>query len=464
MYCAIPIEIARRELEGQIYLALHLAARGTPTLLGERGDVEQLCFSRQGDFVFLDKGLAYYREEFYKELVKRGGKIVELQAEGLAYVAPGFNPKDWGQLGPIEPYFDALFVWGQKQKPRAQARLSEAKREQVFVTGHPAFDLLLPQFQPYYFAQELTQKYGEDFILFNSNFGCRYTAVSFNEYKEYVNTGSSLYSEEKYEYFQQQCVFEEQYVTKVKELAFALASISPNRKIVYRPHPVENVQLLVDEFAAHSNVIVTNEGGVRSWIASASMVIQKDCTTGLEALMMGTPVISFQPLEPVVESAYGILATSTKEVLSTIEAVDAGGWSEEKRLDLLQNAAPILENITKSAAATITQWIMETYAPNGAGEEARPNAISFKRRIRRVLSRIKRACIATMRPKSETAVLWRLRKIKFPHGTLTPEKISSIINRMRDVQPELPQVDIIQVDVNAVFIFPRLAESFKKLF
>ena len=36
MLCAIPMEIATRELDRVLYLALHLAKCGLPTLFGER--------------------------------------------------------------------------------------------------------------------------------------------------------------------------------------------------------------------------------------------------------------------------------------------------------------------------------------------------------------------------------------------------------------------------------------------
>ncbi|MDR2489420.1 MAG: hypothetical protein LBD42_08015 [Desulfovibrio sp.] len=455
MFCAIPVEIAKRELEGQLYLALHLATLGIPTLLGTKEPVERICLEGHDSFVMLDKGLAFFREDFYRQLTACGGKIVELQAEGLAYVRHDFSLDSCGPLDAIEAYFDALLVWGEKQKPIAQQRLSEKKREQVVVTGHPAFDLLLPEFLPYYHDPAIIKKNGSNFILFNSSFGSRYARISFSKYAAIVNPGSPCYAPEQGPQYQEACRQEERYVQEIKKFAAALYSLNKNRTIVYRPHPVESVALLQEEFKNNPNVAVINDGPVRPWLASAAIVVHKHCTTGLEGLMLGKPVISFQPDDCFNSPAYGLPAASIQELLDHIANIDANGWDEMTRHRLLAGAKPILHNLTGSAASSIARWIHATYLPNGQKTFWRPSRISLARRVRNVLSLAKRIFISRLRPHGKNAVMLQLENFKFPRGTAAPNNILDIITRMRDIQPELTRVSVVAVDKDAVFISPE---------
>ena len=456
MLVAIPMEIAIRELEGHVYLAMHLARRGIPTLLGAKGAVNHICFKGRVPFVLLDKGLAWYKEDHYSAILKTGGRIVELQAEGLAYLTT--TRKDWGPLESIERYADAFFVWGKRQRISAQERLPEHRHPDVIITGHPSFDLLRPEFVYYYKNNHLTDMYGEDFILFNSNMGLAYSAISLEDYAAFL-PGSPTYSPEKMKIHKETAAREREYLSYIVAVAEKICSAFPGRIFVYRPHPVEKAEYIIPAFSHLPQVKVLREGSVRPWICSAAIVIHNTCTTGLEALLLGRPVISLLPPNPDPfwreEEAFGCKANSIEELISHIHRIDGGGWSIEERNVYLQGVDDFLENVDSVASDTIAEWISTRYAPlirNGSW--LRPEPLSTMRHGRRILSKIKRHMLACLPGQRNLRTQLKLDKSKMPSGAITQSGIADNIHRLREVEKDLPMVRVTQTDLNCVYIEP----------
>jgi hypothetical protein len=69
----------------------------------------------------------------------------------------------------------------------------------------------------------------------------------------------------------------------------------PDHRIVVRPHPSEDHDAWRREVAGLANVTVAFEGSVIPWIAGSDALIHNSCTTGVEAYLLGKPVIAYQP-------------------------------------------------------------------------------------------------------------------------------------------------------------------------
>jgi hypothetical protein len=68
----------------------------------------------------------------------------------------------------------------------------------------------------------------------------------------------------------------------------------PGYNIIIRPHPSENQLIYQDIAAKCERVVVTNEGNVVPWLLAAKAMIHNGCTTGVEALAVDTPALSYR--------------------------------------------------------------------------------------------------------------------------------------------------------------------------
>jgi hypothetical protein len=79
-----------------------------------------------------------------------------------------------------------------------------------------------------------------------------------------------------------------------QEMLRAVALLSercPDVQIVCRPHPFEDGDSYRRSFASLSNVTVCQEGSVFEWIAQARVLVHHNCSTAVEAAMMGVEPI-----------------------------------------------------------------------------------------------------------------------------------------------------------------------------
>jgi hypothetical protein len=121
------------------------------------------------------------------------------------------------------------------------------------------------------------------------------------------------------------------------ELVLYLSAENIDHDIILRPHPGEDHSTYVQLFDQYENVRIKHEGDVRSWIYASNGVIHHDCTTGVEAALMGTPVVSYQPLSDVQ------IDTVLSQVVSQTETTRIG----------------IKDWITESAAANDTHTLTD---------------------------------------------------------------------------------------------------------
>jgi hypothetical protein len=76
----------------------------------------------------------------------------------------------------------------------------------------------------------------------------------------------------------------------------AVSKAFPDHTIIVRPHPAELHETWVNAAEGLSNVKVVFEGTVSPWLLAADAVLHWGCTTGLEAFLMGKPVVAYNPI------------------------------------------------------------------------------------------------------------------------------------------------------------------------
>jgi len=98
-----------------------------------------------------------------------------------------------------------------------------------------------------------------------------------------------------------------------------------NCKIVVRPHPIEPPNAWADILGEMKNVHITRDGDIHTWITNAEAVIHNGCTSGFEAAVTDTPVLSMRfvpsPCEQVVANSVGISAYNVDEAMNIVSGI-----------------------------------------------------------------------------------------------------------------------------------------------
>ena len=296
MYCFFPIEVKIRDFESRLLMAYSLTKKNFKCVIGRKSVVNKYASSRNESYLYFAKGMM---RKTYNKIIETGGKFIILDEEG------GIFEKDYEKTlrlkndNEIVPHVDLFFTWGEIQKDFLLNNGKNVDPNKIVVSGNPRFDLCKPEFSKYHeMINESVRKYKQGFILFNVKFGL------FNnqrDIKEIVYFHKKRRGEEGYNKLIRNKI--ENRMSYQKELfdhfinAVRVLSKRFNKKdIIIRPHPVEKLETYEKLFRNDHNVHTVREGSVHEWILKADVVIHHDCTTGIEAMMLQKPTISFCPI------------------------------------------------------------------------------------------------------------------------------------------------------------------------
>jgi surface carbohydrate biosynthesis protein len=187
------------------------------------------------------------------------------------------------------------FAWGPHELDALTAAYPE-HADRLVATGSPRVDLWRPSFADAHGAVELEGTEGRrGFVLFASNFApalevTRFWARMRDKRQHHVGP------EDPFEFARYDVVADRfrvlgAFVRTVRRVAMA----HPDTLVVVRPHPVEARGALTDLIGPIPNVLVTRERSLTPWVRRAAVLVQCDSTSGYEAAVVGTPVVSLTP-------------------------------------------------------------------------------------------------------------------------------------------------------------------------
>ena len=278
----IPIETASRELDYKIYLSIKLSLRGYKVILATKYLINREIMSHK-NYVYLDKGYhSQVSDNLYEVIKNRNGQILSLDEEGAVdFINFPTLSNRYSKI--LLKFADNVFFWGEEQMKHVE-ELHGASHKYVR-TGHPRFQLLQEDFLGLYSKEtrNIKIKYGE-FILINTNFGFgnNLKGKSFvrQNYKDRITNIDLIVLEDE---------------KKLKACLALIKTLSMKYKVIIRPHPEENEDSYNISANASQPIIVTKEHASIPWIMAATAVVHIDCTTAVEAAILGKKVISYQP-------------------------------------------------------------------------------------------------------------------------------------------------------------------------
>lgn len=288
----IPSEIQAREFDAKLLLACLATERGFRSVVGCRTDIH-LHIAALPRGIYLAKDLRVSSRRMFGILDKLGYPIVALDEEAQFFYSREFY-LEARVSAPVLRQTRALFAWG-PENAAAWRQCPYYHGAPIHETGNPRVDMMRPELRGYFAAEveSVRQRFGR-YVLVNTNFG------SLNHF--YANLSTLRQPEADVDPTDPAMSFQAGLAAhrhgifrKFLELVPQLARAFPDRLIVVRPHPAENHETWRQAGAGAPNLRVIHEGNVIPWLLSAAAVIHNSCTTGLEAYVVGAPVIAFQP-------------------------------------------------------------------------------------------------------------------------------------------------------------------------
>lgn len=299
----LPLEIVRRELDARLLHALFALQRGWDVFIGANAIVNRMLWKFPRS-VFLLTTLTHNRLYLARLLKKAGFAIQGWDEEGLIY-----KDRDVYLTRRVSSetlaHVDQIFTWGEAGARDVNLRAAKVGK-QAIPLGNPRLDLLRPELRPLYAAevQKIRDSVG-DFVLLNTNFpsvnlvvkrGIQYTKRSSPKDQEFRRQADIGY---------RRFIAHRKFMFRAfQELIPALASALPaGIKLVLRPHPAENIAPWQALARMHENVVIATDGPVVPWVLAAQALIHNDCTTAVEARLLGKEPIAYMPPGMPVDGA-----------------------------------------------------------------------------------------------------------------------------------------------------------------
>jgi len=284
----IAVEVALRELDAKLLLALEAANRGYNVLLGSSRNIDKIYNTLPKGVLFL-KDCAIYNKNKFQKMKKYGHKIAILDEEA-------FIPLDLESFisyrvkGDVLKEIELYFCWGENHKKIIEPIINEINPKLILsITGHPRMDLLKKDFRKIQTNSKL--------ILINTMFGSYNSKFGKNKYIEDLKRLGVITNKKKEEYLLGLMSYEEKLFNEYIRLIKKLSTTFKNYHFMIRPHPTENVQTWKKIFNNYYNIEVRQENTVNYWIEKSLFVIHTNCTTGIETFLMDKTPITFMPIK-----------------------------------------------------------------------------------------------------------------------------------------------------------------------
>ena len=194
--------------------------------------------------------------------------------------------------------------WGSSLAEHALTR-GWYRSDQVAVTGAPRFDYYSPTWREAALAASpWADQLPSPLVLINGNFPLANPQFQSADAELRMQVAQFGHDPEEIARRQagQQLVLEE-----LTALVNRLAGRFPDTTFLYRPHPFERLATYETLLTPRPNLFTGKTGTAEGWILRSCAVLQRNCTTAVEAGMAGVPALSpsWIPVPLEVESAEG---------------------------------------------------------------------------------------------------------------------------------------------------------------
>ncbi len=345
----IPVETKVREFDAKLLLALIALQRGFDVVIGALWELKfHADLLDRG--IILDKSIAKTKEQWFHHCQQQGHRVAALDEEGLVY----FDAETYRQLRIFPKSMavaDLFFAWGKDQSEVTASALGELA-ERIRVTGNPRFDLLRPELRNLYEqdAAKLREKYGK-IIQINTSFSFANTA---NDPQALQQTFSQYpIAKERPGFFEDWMAAQQKVLESFQEMLPLVRERFPDHRIIIRPHPSEGLELWQEVVASLEKTTVVREGNIVPWILASDVLVHWNCTTAIEATLLGKAAIAYRKEKPdyyeqPLPNACSFHADNPEQLLEMIDlamkgTLVASAEETEARAQVLQHHVASLQ-------------------------------------------------------------------------------------------------------------------------
>jgi surface carbohydrate biosynthesis protein len=240
------------------------------------------------DFVLLNF-LRKINEGFARQLAEAGIQFGVLDTEGGVLVSLDSYGQVLAQDEQVRAQAACHCSWGQRLAEHA-VRSGWFAREQVAVTGSPRFDFYtMPWRQAALQTSAHAAPYERNLVLVNGNFSIANPRFQSPEAEFKMLVDRFDYDPDVVLGWQRT---QHRTMHELVALTSRLACRFPQATFVYRPHPFERLETYEGLLEKRGNLHLIKAGTVDGWILRARAVIQRSCSTAIEAGLASVPALS----------------------------------------------------------------------------------------------------------------------------------------------------------------------------
>jgi surface carbohydrate biosynthesis protein len=292
------VEVSVRELDSKLLLAVLAASKGHEVLVTDGiGVIDAFKSGNLYPGIFHTKSItpSNIKIKRHQEIISKGFKITCLDEESTSFHFDGVeqNIKSRSSDKTVEQS-EALFAWGEEEE-KILKRLYTNNQHKIYKTGSPRVDLWKSKFLDYWKKPKYILN--EPFLLVSSNM----TATGKMQFHDNIKMLRDFgYFKRKPELFKQRFYEVSEDYKKIYEFILAIEYLAKNNngyQIVFRPHPSENINSWKIFLKDIPNLYIIREDSISAWVNHAFAVMHNGCTTGLESIISGKPLLTFIPFE-----------------------------------------------------------------------------------------------------------------------------------------------------------------------
>lgn len=324
---ALVVDHPLRDLPGLALVARRLCGEGCEVLLVPANIVERELWPAAPDFVLLN----YLRrvphlERMYRALQDAGVAVGVLDTEGGVVESPEAFARDLATSRSIRRRVACYCTWGPLLADHLR-RGGVFDDSQLFVTGCPRTDYYAaPWRQAVALRDAPPLAHHDRLILINTNFSLVNPEMISREQQLDLMTAKLGHPRARVVAWQNG---EAEGMRGMAAIAGRLAERFPSAAVVLRPHPFERLQTYRELLPERPNLHCLREGAIEPWLLGARAVIQRSCSTSIEAAMVGAPAISPNWLPTAFErpaaNATSIPCASPEELFQAVDRALTGG-------------------------------------------------------------------------------------------------------------------------------------------
>jgi surface carbohydrate biosynthesis protein len=334
----IHIEIESRELDSKLLLAILAAIKGHQVIISDMSGIERGFRSK-----FLAPGIFHTKSltpseakiKAHQTMIDKGSLITSIDEEG-GLVNTGYeNFAKRRYSNHSIGMSSATFSWGEEDTETLK-KFYPKHSSKIHMTGSPRVDLWKTRFSKFWSlpSSRIPKK---PYLLVIGNMSAVNAYMPF--YERFKNARDAGYFKRDPEMLRTLFIRGSEHFLLTHEYIQAIQHLNKHNNgfdIIFRPHPVEDIESWKTYFEEMSNVYVTREGPVNAWINNAFAVMHNGCTTAYEAKVSKKQLITYVPIERETDNLpnkFGYLVKTKEDLLSKVNVLlDNSKFGDQKNL------------------------------------------------------------------------------------------------------------------------------------